>query len=82
MANLNITIGGTGSTPKTISAAHLTRLQNAAAARLQQQGIPNPTNQQMIDYLQARAVADWTNFVREVETEQAAASVAGIAITG
>jgi hypothetical protein len=52
---------------KTFNAAIRDRLRNAVIAELQQQGIPSPTNQQIVDYLMARAVADWKTFARGKE---------------
>lgn len=80
MATLTLSIGPLSSA-KTISAAHQTRLQAAATAKLQEQEIASPTNQQIIDYLMARIIADFTNLTRQVEQAQANAGVTPIAIT-
>lgn len=60
---------------KTFNAAQRDRLRNAVIAELQQQGTANPTNQQIIDYLMARAVADFKTFARNHETAAAAGAV-------
>lgn len=81
MATLTLSIGALSSA-KTISAAHQTRLQAAASAMLaQDQGIASPTNQQIVDYLMARIVADFTNLTRNVERATADAGVTNITIS-
>lgn len=52
---------------KTFNTAVKDRLRNAVISELQAQGTPSPTNQQIIDYLLARAVADWKMFTRGKE---------------
>lgn len=49
---------------KTFNAAMRDRLRNAVIAQLQEQEIASPTNQQIIDYLMARAIADFKTFAR------------------
>lgn len=60
---------------KTFNAAQRDRLRNAVIAELQEQGTANPTNQQIIDYLMARALADFKTFARARETSAAATAV-------
>lgn len=78
---ITITVGALSSTPRTISAAHVTRLQDAVRAEFAQQGLPAPTNQQIVDYLFGRAVAGWINFVRRQEQDAAIAGVTDVGIT-
>lgn len=60
---------------KTFNAAQRDRLRDAVIAELQEQGIPAPTNQQIVDYLGARAWADFKTFARNRETAAAATAV-------
>jgi hypothetical protein len=56
---------GTLSAPsKTFSAAVRDDIRNTAIAQLQENGIPNPTNQDIIEYLRDRAIADWKTWRR------------------
>lgn len=81
MATIATTLGPL-TTSKTISAAHQTRLQAALTARLQtDQGIANPTNQQLSDYAMNIWFAELARITLQYEKEQAAANVAPIAIT-
>lgn len=49
---------------KTFSAAVRDEIRNAVIAQLRENGTPNPTNQEIIDYLRDRALADWKTFLR------------------
>jgi len=56
---------GTLSAPtKTFSAAVRDEIRDTVIAQLQENGIPSPTNQEIIDYLRDRAVADWKTWLR------------------
>lgn len=81
MATLTTAIGPL-TTSKTISAAHQTRLQAALTARLQtDQGIANPTNQQLSDEAMNIWFAELARITLRYEKEQAAVNVAPIAVT-
>jgi hypothetical protein len=56
---------GTLSAPsKTFSAAVRDEIRNAVIAHLQEQGVENPTNQQIIEFLRDHAVSGWKTFIR------------------
>ena len=76
MANLSITFtrtspSGSVSRNKDYSDADLDRLNAAATAALQEQGVENPTNGQIADYLFNRIKADFKTFTRHHETRAA-----------
>lgn len=85
MANFSITItraspAGSVSRNKTFSDNDLDRLQAAVIAELNEQEIPNPTQNQIADYIFARIVADLKVFTRNRESQQAAAAVTNIGL--
>lgn len=78
MANIQLTItrsspAGAVNRNKDFSDADLDRLQAAASAELRDQGIANPTNGQIAQYLFDRVVADFKSFTRNQETRAAEA---------
>lgn len=56
--------GTVSSQSKVFNAATRDEIRNAVIVQLQEQGILSPTNQQIIDYLRDRAVAEWKTFAR------------------
>ena len=85
MATLTLTIARASpvssvNRSKNFDDADLGRLQTAATARLQEDGIPSPTQGQIADYLFARVVADFKTFTRNQEASNAAAAVTTIGL--
>jgi hypothetical protein len=85
MANIQLTIARTSpvssfSRNKDFSDGDLDRLLAAATAQLKDQGIANPTQSQLADYLFARLTADFKTLSRNSETSAAAAAVTNIGL--
>lgn len=76
MANVNLSISRTSPVSsftrnKDFSDADLDRLMAAATVALRAQEIPNPTQNQIADYLFSRVVADFKNFTNNQEAATA-----------
>lgn len=85
MATLTMTIArgspaGSVNRSRNFSDADLDRLQAAATAQLQSQGIASPTQNQIADYLFDRIVADFKTFTHMQETAAADLTVTTIGL--
>lgn len=85
MANVTLTISRTSpagsiNRDKDFSDADLDRLQAAASAQLQEGGIANPSNGQIVQFLFDRIIADFKTFTRNHENRVANAARSNIGL--